>query len=321
MKRLTAMLIAAAMILTMIPLIAISAVAVSRSYYDQDLTDAQLVQLITSGIIPANVTDLDLWRNNITDVTPLLALTSLVFLDLDDNQITDIMPLAALTNLEMLWLSGNPITQAQVDELQAAMPETNITFDFWGNECCYENLDWDNPVIVGCTETATCTVCGYEEVWSLCSENGTVDWDEWFLNEYDGWCDAEGVCTICGQEWYGTCWERGTMVYGECGCFCTVCDYDDWWWDGDKPCGECEYCTRAVTERRIGDVDGDGRITINDALEILKYLAKLGGRIHPGNAAFNAARIVTPGVGNPTINDALEILKFLAKLDSKVPQG
>jgi hypothetical protein len=47
-----------------------------------------------------------------------------------------------------------------------------------------------------------------------------------------------------------------------------------------------------------GDVDGDGSITINDALEILKYLAGLESAVD-----FEA-----------TIDDALEILKYLAGL-------
>jgi hypothetical protein len=65
-----------------------------------------------------------------------------------------------------------------------------------------------------------------------------------------------------------------------------------------------------------GDVDGDGRITINDALEILKYLAKLDSKIEHGNDAWNAALIVSKS--SPAIADALEILKYLAKLDSVI---
>jgi hypothetical protein len=74
-----------------------------------------------------------------------------------------------------------------------------------------------------------------------------------------------------------------------------------------------------------GDVTGTGTITITDALEILKYLAKLPSAIASDNGvinhnALNAARIRTPGVGLPTINDALEILKHLAKLESELDE-
>jgi hypothetical protein len=56
-----------------------------------------------------------------------------------------------------------------------------------------------------------------------------------------------------------------------------------------------------------GDVNGDGVVNIADALEILKFLAKLDSAVH-----------VPSGTSPPTINDALEILKYLAKLDNKI---
>jgi hypothetical protein len=69
---------------------------------------------------------------------------------------------------------------------------------------------------------------------------------------------------------------------------------------------------------KIGHVRGNPAIGIDDALEILKYLAGLPGEISPGNDAFNAARIVTPGEGNPSISDVLEILKHLAGLPNLI---
>ncbi|MCL1865894.1 MAG: DUF5050 domain-containing protein [Oscillospiraceae bacterium] len=72
----------------------------------------------------------------------------------------------------------------------------------------------------------------------------------------------------------------------------------------------------------LGDVNGDGVVTIADALEILKYLAKLpenaitkGGK---DSDAWNAATI--NGGDAPSINDALEVLKKLAKLDNKIDE-
>ncbi|MCL1866505.1 MAG: DUF5050 domain-containing protein, partial [Oscillospiraceae bacterium] len=70
----------------------------------------------------------------------------------------------------------------------------------------------------------------------------------------------------------------------------------------------------------LGDVDGDGVVTVSDALEILKYLAKLpdnvitkGGK---GSPAWNSA--IIKGGDAPSIGDALEILKKLAKLDNSI---
>ncbi|MCL1866812.1 MAG: chitobiase/beta-hexosaminidase C-terminal domain-containing protein, partial [Oscillospiraceae bacterium] len=66
-----------------------------------------------------------------------------------------------------------------------------------------------------------------------------------------------------------------------------------------------------------GDILGSGKSNINDALEILRYLAKLDSEINKNTLAYNAALIVDDAE-KPTINDALEVLKYLAKLDSKV---
>jgi hypothetical protein len=73
--------------------------------------------------------------------------------------------------------------------------------------------------------------------------------------------------------------------------------------------------TEPVQERKLGDITGNNRVTISDALEILKYLAKLQDSVlFTDPAAIQFALI--KGTPLPTINDALEILKFLAKLPS-----
>jgi hypothetical protein len=76
-----------------------------------------------------------------------------------------------------------------------------------------------------------------------------------------------------------------------------------------------------VPSVRAGAVINGETITINDALEILKFLARLESVINTNEDSLNAARIVTPGIGNPTINDALEILKYLARLDSRISRA
>ncbi|MCL1866710.1 MAG: hypothetical protein FWF82_04805, partial [Oscillospiraceae bacterium] len=74
-----------------------------------------------------------------------------------------------------------------------------------------------------------------------------------------------------------------------------------------------------MKERLIGDVDLNGSVTINDALEILKYLAKLASALDDqGIGYLNALTMYTNPTDDavPTINDALQVLKFLAKLES-----
>ena len=66
----------------------------------------------------------------------------------------------------------------------------------------------------------------------------------------------------------------------------------------------------------LGRITGTSSITINDALEILKYLAGLPSAIAPNNDSWNAALITGGSV--PTIADALEILKKLANLPNMI---
>jgi murein DD-endopeptidase MepM/ murein hydrolase activator NlpD len=78
-----------------------------------------------------------------------------------------------------------------------------------------------------------------------------------------------------------------------------------------------------TTEPRLkGDVDGDDKITITDALEILKYLAGLTNLLDDCEKSFNAALILPRDEhgkpDKPTIADVLEILKYLAGLNSEI---
>ena len=55
-------------------------------------------------------------------------LTQLERLYLDANKLTDVKGLENLTQLQSLQLLGNPnLTQAQIDELQKALPKCRIT--------------------------------------------------------------------------------------------------------------------------------------------------------------------------------------------------
>ncbi|MEQ8969030.1 MAG: leucine-rich repeat domain-containing protein [Coleofasciculus sp. C1-SOL-03] len=56
-------------------------------------------------------TELQLWDNSITDISPLAGLSNLTELFLSSNSITDASPLAQLTNLRRLFLGDNPIAQ------------------------------------------------------------------------------------------------------------------------------------------------------------------------------------------------------------------
>ena len=70
--------------------------------------NSQITQL--NGLEQAtNLTTLDLGMNQITNISALANLTKLTHLYLDDNQITDVNPLVGLRNLRLLRLARNPI--------------------------------------------------------------------------------------------------------------------------------------------------------------------------------------------------------------------
>lgn len=77
-----------------------------------------------------NLVTLDLgYCKNITDISALSGLTKLEKLELNNNSISDISALGGLTNLTELNLRGNgDLTQAQVDALQAQLPNCEIEF-------------------------------------------------------------------------------------------------------------------------------------------------------------------------------------------------
>ena len=73
------------------------------------------------------VKGLNLWENQLTDVTALKDLTQLEWLSLDDNQLTDVTALKELTQLTVLGLDGNPdLTKLQIDELQKVLTNCDI---------------------------------------------------------------------------------------------------------------------------------------------------------------------------------------------------
>jgi len=73
------------------------------------LTDGQITDL-TPLVALTGMTALILNDNQISDLTPLAGLTNLQLLGLDGNQITDLTPLARLTNLQELGFKSNQIT-------------------------------------------------------------------------------------------------------------------------------------------------------------------------------------------------------------------
>lgn len=73
---------------------------------------------------------LELFFNEFTDLSPLSGLHKLKDLNICRNEIRDVTPLLGLTQLERLWLPDNFLTQEQKDQLEAALPNTHILYEW-----------------------------------------------------------------------------------------------------------------------------------------------------------------------------------------------
>jgi hypothetical protein len=148
------------------------------------------------------------------------------------------------------------------------------------------------------------------------------------LNAYQALREMEKIiderCPVCD-----------TRIVEGCECFCKIC------WGLRENCEPCANKVNCGTLRcdlckefAKGDVNGDGKIDIMDALEILKYLSKLEcntigmDKIVYCMGSWQAALIHPDSIrdGIPTIVDALEILKHLAVIspnfvDNPAPRG
>ncbi len=88
------------------------------SLYNNKISDVSPLQGLTA------LTYLFLSSNRLTDVSPLQGLTALTYLDLDSNQLTDVSPLQGLTALTELYLSSNQLTD--VSPLQGLKKLTEL---------------------------------------------------------------------------------------------------------------------------------------------------------------------------------------------------
>jgi hypothetical protein len=121
-------------------------------------------------------------------------------------------------------------------------------------------------------------------------------------------CDSCGECEVCNLP--AAC---------DCGC-CEICD----------SCGECEVCDPpAVCDCRncddcgylggrfgFGNVTGGNEPSVQDALQILRYIVGLDSPIADCDAARAAANITNPRAVSPGVQDALAILRRLVGLSS-----
>jgi serine/threonine protein kinase len=87
-----------------------TSVPIVRSFFKQNITNEKLSNIVRSGEIPANVTGLDLFCNQISNIAPLASFIGLTWLYLRNNQISDIRMLIPFADLRDIDLGYNRIS-------------------------------------------------------------------------------------------------------------------------------------------------------------------------------------------------------------------
>ena len=111
-----------------------------------------------------NLEYVELFQNEITDISPLAALENVKELNICKNSISDFTPLYGLKKLEKLWIGINDVNAAKAAELRAHLPEgCKIVWDMASGDhpCAYGwrpidyrtwGFRYDNPLNTGMIE-------------------------------------------------------------------------------------------------------------------------------------------------------------------------
>lgn len=95
----------------------------SLTLNNMGLTDEDIVELKYM----VNLTELHIYQNELTDLTPLKGLTGLKTLSLFKNNISDLSPIAGLISLEDLYLRSNNITDVSPLESLTALKVLDVS--------------------------------------------------------------------------------------------------------------------------------------------------------------------------------------------------
>ncbi|MCL1866494.1 MAG: leucine-rich repeat domain-containing protein [Oscillospiraceae bacterium] len=292
MKKIIALLLSVAVVLS------ISSVSFAEEdgdenvvdLYDSGITDSLLAEMVANGKIPKNTVYIDLSYNQISDLSPLAELTELMSVDLSYNRIEDISPLGGLKKLEGLILWGNFVSDisplSELTELYALVLDENYIIDISAlkglTEMQYLGLSYN--LISDISPLAS-----LKDLYLLLLD----------FNEVSDLTPLHGLSNLGYVSL-----EFNPLKFREVSELIRAVPSD------------CEV-THDTVSPAVGQILGD-KVGINDALEILRYLAKLDSAIEVGNDAWYESLIT--GGSKPSINDALEILKYLAKLPGLISE-
>jgi Leucine-rich repeat (LRR) protein len=302
MRKIILLLLVLTVIITPISLKAISVTPIVEhlrqggffvSLINQDITNEQFAEMVSSGEIPHNVTELWLAGNQITDISPLSKLTNLQRLHIggSGNRIDDLTPLANLTSLQTLEL-----VNAQITDITPLANLTNLGLNM-GYLSLRRNQITDITPLASLTNLGVLEL-GYNLITDITPlQNLTNLW----------WLDLQGnqIEDVMPLVWL-TGLDSTSLRLG-----------------GNPVADDTEQLAalRAARSRNanrttltLGHVLGTEPYTVNDALEILRYTVGLPSVLDNCTVAVIAALIVNEEV--PDVRDALQILRSLVGLSS-----
>ena len=287
-----------ALLLSVTVALSVSSVSLAEEAEDENIidlylsgiTDSRLAEMVANGEIPKTTIYIDLSYNEITDISPLAELTELMSIDLSNNQVSDISPLSSLKRLEGLSLWNNLVSDisplSELTELYALVLDENVIGDISAlselTEMQYLGLS-DNYI------SDLSPLASLSDLYQL-----TLD-----SNEISDLSPIYGLSNLIFVSL-----DNNYLSFRDINELMRALPAD---------CDVIHDTLSLAMGRILGD-----KTTINDALEILRYLAKLDSAIEVGNDAWYESLIT--GGSKPSINDALEILKYLAKLPGLISE-
>jgi hypothetical protein len=262
--------------------------------------------------------DLDVRGNSFTEIN-VSNCVSLEVVDVEKNHLTDISTLENLENLKYVDVSDN-FLNLNDPTIQASIAKIQATIDKNGGEFIY--TPQRTPTCEYCDPSMTSCECLFFECCGLVYFDG-VYWYEICTCGGNPVTTEPPVSTTTLPHTTTTTGATTTTGTGTTVSVATTTPTVSSETTPPTTTAPATTTTPVTTPSpdefypgKPGHILGNPTITISDALEVLRHLAKLPSVIETSPDSRQAACIVSED--SPTINDVLEILKKLAKLPNKI---
>jgi hypothetical protein len=268
--------------------------------------------------------------NRVTDISPLGGLVNLQDLCIGSNSVSNLMPLSPLTRLRWVTLDNNPVTLAHINSLRVVMPQATF----------FHNIPVPPPPPMialrnqRITDERLAEMIEDEEIphnveyLDLSHNRITVLTSLKMLSELQYLYLSGNQISLEQVEELQAVLPNCIIMHNaisadDCPfcfrhkdeCVCIICPACDLPQAGLGIDGTCKYRRGFTTGFEIGD-----RISVLDALEILKYLADMPSTLYNRSYGFLCARAAADinGDGVIDIEDVFEIMCFIRGLPSEL---